>query len=650
MEPRRPRTIQCLPIFIVVVALSYAKHDGLTFVATPPPDDGTPSVRLRGAATQNSPAPDAGVATTDPKEGPSVGTFVLGLLLGFAAALYTVDLTLTIGLSANTIVLPSWETLWEQYGMLGAMVAIVGLLLRPRWLFELMRLVRSHPTLADGTRMEAWAEPDFPFGNFAQHVSTCPYQAISNMLTTGQKQGGAVIDYRLLSPGVMLTDNDAAVRELLSAPVTIPADRSLGKNLPPYDRLFGQAMFMKSGDDWKRQHRISIRGLSTKVMEDSASLVAEQVKDEFARLELAISGSEEMTDALRSRMRKELGVTTDETDGKIILDPLEFMKNIVMRVLTHVAFGQGMDDADRSTILNCFNFFYEASLSPTIAMPGYVDSQLPGAQTMREAIRDLHQVGSKFIARERAKGGAETNGNAQQTLLSALLNARDEDNGSLSEEEVVHNVFGFMVAGIATTSDSLASDCFLLARHPAVQAKLQGELEGASRWDDIKRMPYLSAVITEQLRLWPPLIGVPPRTMTEDTTLGGLRIPAGTDVAIYGLAMHRRTSHWGEDAEEFRPERFLEGDSDGGSNLIKNPMLPSPLPPGVPDEAFLAFGGGVRPCIARPLAMIEMKLVLMHLLQRFTLVETDPEDFGMQVAFPVVFPKRHLRIELLPRA
>jgi len=492
--------------------------------------------------------------------------------------------------------------------------------------------------------MEAWNPPAFPFGNFAQHVTMCPYTSIKNVLDVSSKQNGHVIDYRLWMPGVMIADNDAAVKELLSGKVTIPALRSLGDNLPPYKRLFGRGLFMISSDDWLRQHRIASKGMSSSSMDYAATLVSEQVQAEFERLELAISGDGK-TAAEVEQMRKELGISVD-AEGEVQLEPGEFMKNIVSRVLTHVAFGQGMNDEDRNTILRCFNFFYNASLSPTIAVPGFIDSPFPGAREMREAIEDLHGIGYKFIARERE---AEANGTPpaeRPTLLASLLNAQDEDNSKLDEEEVVHNVFAFMVAGIATTSDSLASNSFLLARDQDVQEKLYEEVKNFRTWDEIKKLKYLSAVITEQLRVWPPLIGVPPRTMSEDTDLGGLHLPAGTDVSIHGLALHRRKHVWGEDAEDFRPERFLENGKDSD---IKNPLLPSPLPKGIPEEAFVAFGGGVRTCIARPLAMVEMKFVIMELVQRYHVTEVDPEDFGMQIAFPVVFPKRHLRLRLVKR-
>jgi len=218
---------------------------------------------------------------------------------------------------------------------------------------------------------------------------------------------------------------------------------------------------------------------------------------------------------------------------------------------------------------------------------------------------------------------------------------------------------GFFVAGLSTTSHTLSTTGFMLAQHPEVQARLQSEMDtleaeatsegGAAdcpAWEGLKSKRYVTAVITESLRLWPPVTGVP-RTLTEDAELGGIKIPKGTNVLTWSPAIQRRESVWGEDAGEFRPERFLEEPS---TSTEPNPMSPSPMPKGVPDSAFTVFGGGVRPCIGRALAMIEMKLVLMHLSQRFSVVEMEPDNFEMSLeAGDTLFPDRKLKLGLKRR-
>jgi len=149
-----------------------------------------------------------------------------------------------------------------------------------------------------------------------------------------------------------------------------------------------------------------------------------------------------------------------------------------------------------------------------------------------------------------------------------------------------------MGVGISTTSDTLTTTCFLLARHPAVQRRLQEELDTASGWSDLMDKPYVTAVLTEALRLWPAVTSVPMRELKEDTTIAGIHIPKGCSILAHSLALQRGAA-WGEDADEFRPERFLAGDA---QRKKVGPMAPMPLPEGVPETAFTAFGGGMRPC------------------------------------------------------
>lgn len=563
------------------------------------------------------------------------------MTIGLATLLSAASPAAAAGLDASGLV-GAASVLAENAGGILLAALAVGLVLRPSVLFEAVRHVREHPRLESGGRVEAWDEPQCPFGNFVQHITLGPGAAIEKMEAVGKTQRGAFIDYRLFTPGLMIADNDEAVKELLGANVTCPAKRSLGDNLPPYKYLFRRALFMNGGEDWRRIATIANKAMNARAMERSADTVERQVDEVFNRLDLAVKGGASVSTEEVMQIRDELGVEV-QADGRIVVDPGEFMKNIVLRVLCKVGFGHGLDDEDRNSILHDFNVLYSESLKPTLVLPGYLDSPIPGGAELKAAIDRLHAIGYKFIERERA-ARARGEGEGKVTVLSALLFAADEVDGKLTEEEVVHNLYGFIVAGVATTSDSLASSAFMLARHPGVQSRLRGEMAAASGWEGIRLKPYLSAVITEQLRLWPPLIGVPPRTMSKDTVLGGIRVPEGTDVSIHGLTLHRRKKFWGEDAEEFRPERFLEE----GSRAVVQPTLPSPLPKGTPAEAFVAFGGGVRPCVARPLAMIEMKLVLASLVRRFQLLEMQPDDFGMTVAFPVVFPKRDLRLEFRP--
>lgn len=108
-------------------------------------------------------------------------------------------------------------------------------------------------------------------------------------------------------------------------------------------------------------------------------------------------------------------------------------------------------------------------------------------------------------------------------------------------------------------------------------------------------------VVNESLRLYPPAIATIRRSRIE-VELGGYTIPRGTELLIPIIAVHHDQSIWGNDAKEFNPSRFGEG----VARAAKHPM------------AFVPFGLGVRTCIGQNLALLQAKLALAIMLQRFS--------------------------------
>merc|ERR1719493_650876 len=224
-----------------------------------------------------------------------------------------------------------------------------------------------------------------------------------------------------------------------------------------------------------------------------------------------------------------------------------------MKVITRVALGQELDDEVREQIAKDYHEFAAAWHNLAFLIPGYLDSPLPAARKMCRLICRLHEQAYRVIAKERvvaAVSGATGPTHAKRTtLLSALLEAHDDELGSLTEEEVVHNVYGFFVAGTNTTSSQLATTAFMLARHSKVQARLRSEMDtvelGATSstgsvidcpaWDALKAKSYITAVITESLRLWPSVEELAARELTKEVELGGLKIPKGAHVGAHSL-------------------------------------------------------------------------------------------------------------------
>ncbi|KAK0195936.1 fatty acid hydroxylase [Armillaria mellea] len=209
----------------------------------------------------------------------------------------------------------------------------------------------------------------------------------------------------------------------------------------------------------------------------------------------------------------------------------------------------------------------------------------------------------------------------KKDLLDLMLNAKDPKTGQgLSEASISHNLLTFLIAGHEMSSGMMTFTIYFLLKNPEKMRKLQAEVDevlGGRPLEvgDFDKLPYLIAVMRESLRLGPTASS---RTAApfEDTTLGGGKyfIKAGTSLTIQAYMMHRDPKVWGEDAEEFRPERMLDGKFEA-------------LPP----NAWQPFGFGLRGCIGRPFAWQEVMLVLTSVIQKFDLSLADP-SYTLQIS------------------
>jgi len=205
---------------------------------------------------------------------------------------------------------------------------------------------------------------------------------------------------------------------------------------------------------------------------------------------------------------------------------------------------------------------------------------------------------------------SKRNGPRGDDILSLLLDARHEDGSPMPDSDMVDELMTLLFAGHETTAITLAWAMHLLHTHPETLERLHAELETIddnTSTDTISKLPWLSAVVDETLRIHPvvPLVG---RTLLRDFTLRGWQLPAGTGVGVSILLLHRDPEIYPEPFA-FRPERFL------GKTFTPFEYAP--------------FGGGARRCIGAAFAQVEAKLVLAEWLRsaRFALVNSGEPGF-----------------------
>ncbi|GFE71350.1 cytochrome P450 [Chroococcus sp. FPU101] len=212
----------------------------------------------------------------------------------------------------------------------------------------------------------------------------------------------------------------------------------------------------------------------------------------------------------------------------------------------------------------------------------------------------------------------------KEDILTLLLATKDEDGKPMTDEEIHDELMTMLVAGHETTASALTWALYWVYSLPTVKDKLRFELsslgENASL-SDIAKLPYLGAVCSETLRIYPvAMIGFP-RILKKPFDLMGYHFNERTVLSPCVYLVHQREDLYPE-PKTFKPERFLQRQYS-------------------PYEYF-PFGGGSRRCIGMSLAMLEMKLILAAIVSRFELTLTtsrplQPVRRGLTLAPPANF-------------
>ncbi len=191
--------------------------------------------------------------------------------------------------------------------------------------------------------------------------------------------------------------------------------------------------------------------------------------------------------------------------------------------------------------------------------------------------------------------------NHTDDILSLLLEARDEAGNSMSDEEIKDELLTMLFAGHETTASALAWALYWIDKIPSVREKLRAELATLPNNSDkvaITKLPYLSAVCQETLRIYPIAMNAFPRVVKKPVEIMGYQLEPGMVAIVPIYLTHHREDIYPE-PKQFKPERFLERQF-------------SPY-------EYLPFGGGSRRCIGSAFALFEMKLVLATILSEWEL-------------------------------
>ncbi|WP_324192474.1 cytochrome P450 [Nocardia transvalensis] len=248
----------------------------------------------------------------------------------------------------------------------------------------------------------------------------------------------------------------------------------------------------------------------------------------------------------------------------------------------------------------------------------------PGNRAYQRSIARMRSTLGDIVAARRAEDVDHGD------LLSALLDARDTDGKGLSDTEVCDQMVTFLNAGTHTTADALTWALYELDRHPDITRRLHAEVDGvlagrAATYDDLPHLPLTGHFITETLRLRGPA-WLLTRHVTEDTELGGYRLPKGTVVAYSSYLVGHAPDVYAE-PDRFDPDRW-----------------DTTTPP--PQSALIPFGGGPRKCIGDLLALDEAAIALATIAARWRLRALPGNDMRPALAVTLHPRRLHMRAEI----
>lgn len=245
---------------------------------------------------------------------------------------------------------------------------------------------------------------------------------------------------------------------------------------------------------------------------------------------------------------------------------------------------------------------------------------VPTPENIREkrAILEIEKIILKIIHQRRKNPGVHSD------LLDMLMQATDEETGkTMSDTQLKDEAMTIFLAGHETSANVLGYALYSLSRNPELIDKILAE--GFSARDLNRQDSYLTMVINETMRLYPPAWIIGRRPLEQDK-IGDYDIPTSYNVLIPTYSIHRDPKYW-ENPDYFIPDRFSKP---------------------VHKNSFLPFGGGPRLCIGNNFALYETKIVLYRILERFRI---EP-DAGYELELKphiTMRPGKNIRIKFYRR-
>ncbi|KAJ5573605.1 uncharacterized protein N7459_008032 [Penicillium hispanicum] len=309
-------------------------------------------------------------------------------------------------------------------------------------------------------------------------------------------------------------------------------------------------------------------------------------------------------------------------------------------IIGDLAFGEPFNCLKNSSYHRWIDLFFSHL---TLGVYANISRRLPipGSQRLLTLITPKRIMAERNWHLELTKAkvlGRLEKSNERPDFFANILKHNNTEKG-LSVGEMITNSSTLIVAGSETTATLLSGVTYLLLKNPRVLTKLQDEVRSAFATEDqitletCNRLDYCLAVLTEALRLYPPVgVGLPRLVDAQGDLIAGHWVPGGTVVSICHLAASHSPTNYAL-PEEFIPERHLDDPRFRGDSKV----------------AMQPFSFGPRNCIGRNLAYVEMRIILARMIFNFDMdLEETGSDWLDQECY-VIWKKPALMVRLTPR-
>ncbi|XP_068642357.1 cytochrome P450 704C1-like isoform X2 [Aristolochia californica] len=366
--------------------------------------------------------------------------------------------------------------------------------------------------------------------------------------------------------------------------------------------LLGDGIFAVDGEKWRHQRKLASYDFSTRALRETSSQVFRSNAAKLARIISESVSNQEAVDVQELFMKTTLdsifkvafGTDLDNLGGKNQEGP---------------RFIRAFDQSNAIIFRRYGDIFWEIERALNIGPEAKIKRNI---QIIDDFIYKLIHEKMKQLACQ------DVDSEERKDIISRFLIFSKEGPKNINARYLRDIVLNIIIAGKDTTAATLAWFLYMLCENPLVQEKIAQEVTevigpppGISMAEfaelvteeSLNKMHYLHAALTETLRLHPAVAVDYKSCLSDDTLPDGFRVKKGYKVGYLPYAMGRMKFLWGEDAEKFRPERWLSDDG------IFQPASPF---------KFASFQAGPRICLGKDFAYKQMKISAAVLLHFFT--------------------------------